>query len=363
LPARPTPLEGTVDSVLSATIQLAPEVEGELAGATVVWLGDLNGDGLADAAVGLPAARNGAGRVVIVNGRPGGWPVPPAMLSLTDAESSLVASQTSSFGQYLAPAGDVNGDGLADLLIGDPTNGLVYVVFGQTGPLGKDWDVAQLKEPTQSSRGVVFTTNTGGDGVGAFMAAAGDVNKDGIEDIVVYYVGIGMSVDVISQGQVQPLAQALDVGFPSRVAVIRFASGPQIVLGDNTGGVLSLGLDGQPRWNATVGSEEMRGMDDALIGGQPNVAIATHDGSIGVYDAQGNAIWTHSQEQLRRMRAFDLNGDGIVDGADLGLLLAGWGTADADLNGDGSVDLTDLVVVGINFGKTSPQPWSGASGQ
>ncbi len=185
LPARPTPLEGTVDSVLSATIQLAPEVEGELAGATVVWLGDVNGDGLADAAVGLPAARNGAGRVVIVNGRPGGWPVPPAMLSLTDAESSLVASQTSSFGQYLAPAGDVNGDGLADLLIGDPTNGLVYVVFGQTGPLGKDWDVAQLKEPTQSSRGVVFTTSVGGDSVGAFMAAAGDVNGDGVGDLLI----------------------------------------------------------------------------------------------------------------------------------------------------------------------------------
>ena len=149
----------------------------------------------------------------------------------------------------------------------------------------------------------------------------GDVNKDGIEDIVVYYVGIGMSVDVISQGQVQPLAQALDVGFPSRVAVIRFASGPQIVLGDNTGGVLSLGLDGQPRWNATVGSEEMRGMDDALIGGQPNVVIATHDGSIGVYDAQGKAIWTHSQEQLRRMRAFDLNGDGnseVITGGEYG---------------------------------------------
>ncbi|MFN8474386.1 MAG: Ig-like domain-containing protein [Anaerolineae bacterium] len=185
LPARPTPLEGAVDSVLSATIQLAPEVEGDLTGATAVWLGDVNGDGLADAAVGLPAARNGAGRVAILNGRPGGWPVPPAMLSLADAESSLAASQASSFGQYLAPAGDVNGDGLADLLIGDPTNGVVYVVFGQTGPLGKDWDVAQLKEPTQSSRGVVFTTSAGGDSIGAFMAAAGDVNGDGVGDLLI----------------------------------------------------------------------------------------------------------------------------------------------------------------------------------
>jgi hypothetical protein len=38
----------------------------------------------------------------------------------------------------------------------------------------------------------------------------------------------------------------------------------------------------------------------------------------------------------------DLNGDGVVDGADLGLLLASWDTPDADLNGDGTTDGADL---------------------
>jgi len=40
----------------------------------------------------------------------------------------------------------------------------------------------------------------------------------------------------------------------------------------------------------------------------------------------------------------DLNGDGIVDGADLGALLGAWGSTDpsADLNGDGIVDGADL---------------------
>ncbi|MCA9284507.1 MAG: hypothetical protein KDA22_04790, partial [Phycisphaerales bacterium] len=43
----------------------------------------------------------------------------------------------------------------------------------------------------------------------------------------------------------------------------------------------------------------------------------------------------------------DLNGDGVIDGADLGLLLAVWGTSnqDADLNGDGVVDGSDLGVL------------------
>jgi len=41
----------------------------------------------------------------------------------------------------------------------------------------------------------------------------------------------------------------------------------------------------------------------------------------------------------------DLNGDGAVDGADLGLLLAAWGTPGADLNGDGTTDGADLGVL------------------
>jgi uncharacterized protein (DUF2141 family) len=38
----------------------------------------------------------------------------------------------------------------------------------------------------------------------------------------------------------------------------------------------------------------------------------------------------------------DLNGDGIVNAADLGLLIAAWGTAGADLNGDGTTNAADL---------------------
>jgi len=149
----------------------------------------------------------------------------------------------------------------------------------------------------------------------------GDVDGDGVEDIVVYYVGNGMSVDVISKGVQTKLAEGLDIGFPSRVAVIRFASGPQIVLGDNAGRLLSIGLDGVPRWNSSLGVDEIRGMDDAKIGGQTHVAAATHNGVVSVLDENGGQVFYNSQETLRRMRAFDLNADGnseVITGGEYG---------------------------------------------
>jgi WD40 repeat protein len=149
----------------------------------------------------------------------------------------------------------------------------------------------------------------------------GDVNDDGMEDIIVYYVGTGMSVDVISNGQTTTLATALDIGFPARIALIRFASGPQIVLGDTGGRLLALSLDGEPLWTSSLGISEVRGMDDAKIGGQTHLATATNDGNLAVYDAQGQKVWSHSQEQLRRLRAFDLNSDGnseIITGGEYG---------------------------------------------
>jgi len=168
------------------------------------------------------------------------------------------------------------------------------------------------------------------DGSGAVMwnftygspkTTLGDLDGDGVEDIIVFYVGTGMSVDVIGKNAQKTIATTLDIGFPARVALIRFPSGPQIVLGDSDGGLLALSLDGQPLWSSDLGSSEVRGMDDAKINGETHAAIATNDGSIAVYDADGKQVWAQSQEQLRRLRAFDLNSDGnseIITGGEYG---------------------------------------------
>ena len=211
----------------------------------------------------------------------------------------------------------------------------------------------------------------------------GDVDGDGVEDVIVYYIGTGMSVDVISKLQQKNLANLLDIGFPARVAIVRFASGPQILLGDSGGGLQALSTDGEKLWASQLGGSEVRGMDDARINGEMYVAIATNDGNVAVYDSNGNQLWSHTQEQLRRMRAFDLNGDGnseIITGGEYGAFViynAEDGSAlfqkslgqaiseirEVELNGDPSS--REIVAGGKDggvwaFSNTGEQLWSGS---
>ena len=189
---------------------------------------------------------------------------------------------------------DLNGDGQDELFIQNTSN---VTVYDGAGNLMYSFEYSSPK------------------------TTLGDVTGDGVEDIIVYYVGTGMSVDVISMGEVTNLAQLLDIGFPARAAVIRFPTGPEIVLGDNGGNLLSLGLDGTALWKTALGLAEVRGLDDARIGGQTFLAAATNNGVVRVIDAQGATVWENNQETLRRMRAFDLDADGnseIITGGEYG---------------------------------------------
>ena len=254
---------------------------------------------------------------------------------------------------------DLTGDGKDDLFIQSPDN---LTVLDEKG------------EP-------IF-----GFGYQSMKTTLGDVNGDNVEDIVAYYMGQGAAVDVISKGQPKTIAQSLNIGQPARTAVIRFSSGPQILLGDSSGNLLALSTDGATLWNYDLGSAEVRGMDDALINGKMYAAVATYDGAVAVFDGNGNTVWNGNQEQLRRMRAFDLNGDGtseIITGGEYGafkiinaangeiLFTTVLGQAisevrEVELNGDPSsreivVGGKDGGVWAFSFdGSTANQIWSGS---
>jgi FG-GAP-like repeat/FG-GAP repeat len=138
-------------------------------GYSVAGAGDVNGDGYADLLVAdsswQETGTSPAAFGYLFLGGPGGPLVAP-LVALTQSDGTAL------LGKSLAGAGDVNGDGYADLLVGAPngqTGGAFLYLGGPTGPSGK---------PSLALNGADSAFGTG-------VAGVGDVNGDGYDDFVV----------------------------------------------------------------------------------------------------------------------------------------------------------------------------------
>jgi len=144
-------------------------------GSSIACAGDVNGDGYSDILLGAEFYDNGQfneGGVFVFHGSKNGVVGDPA--------STLESNQGDGwFGTAVASAGDVNGDGYSDILIGCYTyddgqkdEGLVFVYNGSVDGIG-------------TKDAVTLTGSAGGSLMGASVASAGDVNSDGFDDVIV----------------------------------------------------------------------------------------------------------------------------------------------------------------------------------
>jgi hypothetical protein len=153
-------------------------IEGAYFGASLA-LADLNGDRFADAVIGASNYRKGekgafTGRVYVYPGSAQGLANQPIWTSSGDEQTGAF------YGASVASAGDVNGDGFADLLVGasgyadkDLSVGKAYLYMG--GAEG----------PSQAPAWTSMGDRLPGSGYGLFVKGAGDLNHDHYDDILV----------------------------------------------------------------------------------------------------------------------------------------------------------------------------------
>jgi len=166
---------------------------GDNSGKSVASAGDVNGDGLADVIVGAPFAdpglisRSNAGSSYVVYGNASPSDVDLSFLGTSgfriDGDSRHAGDNS---GWSVASAGDVNRDGFADVIVGapyaDPSSGAgagsSYVIYGSASPSDVNLSFAGFN-------GFRIDGAATGDQSGWSVDSAGDVNGDGLADVIV----------------------------------------------------------------------------------------------------------------------------------------------------------------------------------
>ena len=164
----------------------------KMLGIAVANAGDVNGDGIADmliseAAEAVDGNYSNPIHSYLIFGRQGTWDKPLDLDSLSGSDGVRIDLPAGPNAAPVRSAGDVNGDGIGDIIIGDPSNDSAYLIFGKNSAWESTLDVTTL----DGTDGVRFNgENTKNLPVltaltGVSVSGIGDINKDGFGDLII----------------------------------------------------------------------------------------------------------------------------------------------------------------------------------
>ncbi len=295
------------------------ETEGDAAGTTIMAIGDLNGDGKADILVGSPGHDSGganAGAAYVVWGKSTSSIVNlSSVASGTGGFKIIGESNGDAAGTVLGTLADINGDGKAEILIGTPdstaggaNSGAVYVVFG------KATTTAVNLASVAAGVGGFRITGVAGDDAGAAVTGLGDINGDGLADILVGAPRSDSAYVVFGK------ANTTEVN----LADVANGIGGYHILGENAGDLDMISVTGGADLNRD-------GIADLVIGAASNSEGGANAGA--VYVVWGGGSKTVDQALV----AQSIGGAKVVGAA--GSLTGASVLITGDVNGDGAADL------------------------
>jgi len=294
-------------SLAAADSMFLGEEEYDHAGGSVAGAGDVDGDGHSDVLVGAHGGDDGgysSGTAYLLYG-----PITSRILDLSLADSKLVGEEeedSATWEKGLSSAGDVDADGLDDILIGVAYHdergldaGAAYIV---RGPLSGEIDLGEADAK--------LVGWSAGDNAGYAVSEAGDVDQDGFDDVVVGAYGY-------------------DTG-GSFAGVVYLVSGPvtgTVTLTDADDGRLVGEEEGDSAGDSVAGGGDVDGdgYDDILVGAYANDAggnsagaaylvLGPVSGETSLSSADAKFIGESAGDEAGTVAfAGDMDGDGLDD--------------------------------------------------